>query len=71
MDLNTFQSFGAGYFTEKTQKYIENKNIITKNYKIQENELIMCGHFLTGFIDFMFKGKSLLDYTNVFSPNEY
>ena len=24
-----------------------------------------------GFIDFMLKGKSLLDYTNLFSPNDY
>ena len=24
-----------------------------------------------GFIDFMLKGKSLLEYTNLFSPNEY
>ena len=24
-----------------------------------------------GFIDFTLKGKSLLDYTNLFSPNEY
>ena len=31
----------------------------------------MCGYFCTGFIDFMLKGKSLLDYTNLFSPNEY
>ena len=23
------------------------------------------------FIDFMLKGKSLLDYTNLFYPNEY
>ena len=23
------------------------------------------------FIDFMLKGKSLLDYINLFSPNEY
>ena len=31
----------------------------------------MCGHFCIGFIDFMLKGKSLLDYTNLFSPNDY
>ena len=31
----------------------------------------MCGYFCTGFIDFMLKGKSLLEYTNLFSPNEY
>ena len=31
----------------------------------------MCGYFCTGFIDFVLKGKSLLEYTNLFSPNEY
>ena len=31
----------------------------------------MCGYFCIGFIDFMLRGKSLLDYTNLFSPNEY
>ena len=31
----------------------------------------MCGYFCIGFIDFMLKAKSLLEYTNLFSPNEY
>ena len=31
----------------------------------------MCGYFSIGFINFMLKGKSLLDYTNLFSPNDY
>ena len=31
----------------------------------------MCGYFCIRFIDFMLKGKSLLEYTNLFSPNEY
>ena len=31
----------------------------------------MCGYFWTGFIDFMLTGKIFLDYTNLFSPNEY
>ena len=31
----------------------------------------MCGYFYIGVIDFMLKGKSLLDYTNLFSPNDY
>ena len=31
----------------------------------------MCGYFRIGFIDFMLAGKSLLEYTNLFSPNEY
>ena len=32
---------------------------------------IMCGYFCLGFIDFILKSKSLLDYTNLFSSNKY
>ena len=31
----------------------------------------MCGYFFTVFIDFMLKGKGLLDCTNLFSPNDF
>ena len=31
----------------------------------------MCGYFCIGFIDFMLKGKSFLDYTNLFSSTDY
>ena len=31
----------------------------------------MCGYFCIGFINFMFNGKSLTDYTNLFSPNDF
>ena len=31
----------------------------------------MCWYFCIGFIDFMLKGKSLFDNTNLFSPNGY
>ena len=31
----------------------------------------MCGYFFIGFIYFMLKGKSLLEYTNLFSSNDY
>ena len=31
----------------------------------------MCGYFCIGFIDFMFKGKTLTEYTNLFSPNNF
>ena len=30
----------------------------------------MRGFFCNGFINFMLKGKSLLDYTNLFSTND-
>ena len=31
----------------------------------------MCGYFSICFIDYMFKDKSLTDYTNLFSPNNF
>ena len=31
----------------------------------------MCGYFCIGFINFMFNGKSLKDYTDLFSPNDF
>ena len=31
----------------------------------------MCGYFCIGFIDFMLKGKSLTDFTNLFSSNNF
>ena len=37
---------------------------------MQAYDSIMCGYFCIGFIDFMFKGKGLTDYTNLFSPND-
>ena len=31
----------------------------------------MCGYFCIGFIDLMLKSKSLIDFTNIFSPNNF
>ena len=36
---------------------------------MQTHNSVMYGSFCSGFIDFMFKGKSLLEYKNLFSPN--
>ena len=49
---------------------IENKNIITNIYRIQAcNSMFGC--FCIEFNDFLWKGKNFLDYTNLFSPNEF
>ena len=67
-----FDSFRVENIPEEIKKFIENKNIITNIYRrIQACDSIMCGYFCIGFMDFILKGKSLLDYTNLFSPNDY
>ena len=48
-----------------------NKKIITNIYRIQAYDSIMCGYFCVGFINFMFDGNSLTDYTNLFSRNDF
>ena len=31
----------------------------------------MCGYLCIEFIDFILKSKSLVEYTNLFAPNDY
>ena len=50
---------------------MKNKNIMTNIYRIQAYDSIIRGYFCIGFIDFMLKGKTLLDQTNLLFPNDY
>ena len=45
--------------------------VLTKVYRMQVYKSIMCRYFCSGFIDFMLKGKTLLEYSNLFSPTKY
>ena len=66
-----FDSFGVEHISREIMKFIARKKIITNIYRIQAHDPIMCGYFCIGFINFMFNGKSLTDYTNLFSPNDF
>ena len=54
----------------KKLKFFARKKIIANIYRIQAYDSIMCSYFCIGFINFMFNGKSLKDYTDLFSPND-
>ena len=56
---------------KEIMKFIAREKIIANIYRIQAYNSIMCGYFCTGFINFMFNGKSLKDYTDLFSPNDF
>ena len=66
-----FDSFGVEHIPKEIMNFISRKKIITNIYRIQACDSIMCGYFCIGFINFMFNGKSLTDYTNLFSPNDF
>ena len=67
-----FDSFGIEHIPKEINKFINNNNNIESNiFRIQSYDSIMCGYFCIEFINYMLKGKSLLDYTNLFSPNDF
>ena len=65
VNVKYFDSFGVKYIRQKIKRFIENKNIATIIYITHAKDSIMCGYFCTGFINFILKVKSLLDFTNL------
>ena len=66
-----FHSFGVEHILEKIKEFIGNKNIKANIFRVQANNSVMCGYFCIGFIDFMLAGKTLIDYTTLFSPHDF
>ena len=70
-NVTYFDSFGVEHIPKEIIKFIESKNVKINIFMIQAYDSIMYGYFCIAFIDFMFNGKSLTDYTNLFSPNDF
>ena len=78
-NVTYFDSFGVEHIPKEIKAFInrslssamQSKNIITNIFRIQAYDSITWRYFCIGFIDFMFKGKTLIDYTNLFSPNKF
>ena len=69
-----FDSFGIEHIPKEINKFIGNSAVarIKSNiFRIQAYDSIMCGYFCIEFINYRLKGKTLLDYTNLFSPNDF
>ena len=68
-----FDSFGMEHIPKEINKFIDsnNKKIKANIFRMQAYDSIMCGYFCIEFINYMLKGKTLLDYTNLFSPNDF
>ena len=69
--LTHFGSFGVEYICKEIKTIIGNKSTIANICRIQAYDSIICGYFCTGFIDLIFKGKSLTNFTNLFSPKNF
>ena len=68
-DVTHFDSFGVEYIPKEIENFRGNKNVTKNVFRIQANYSVMCEYVSIGITDFMLKGKSLLDHTNLFFPN--
>ena len=66
-----FDSFGVEHIPEEIKEFIGNKKIKANIFRTQANNSIMCGYFCIGFIDLMLPDKTLADYANLFSPDDF
>ena len=74
-----FDSFGIEHISKEINKFINNDTtkssaiarIKSNIFRIQAYDSIMCEYFCIGFINYILKGKTLLDYTKLFSPNDF
>ena len=70
IEIIYFDSFRVEHVPKEIEKFIGHKNR-TNIFRIQANNSIMCGYFCIRFIDFMLAGKTLIDYTSLFSPYHF
>ena len=70
-NVTYFDSFRVEHIPKEIRTFIGNKNIKTNIFRIQTYDSIVCGYFCIGFIDFMLAGKTLTDFTNLSSPNNF
>ena len=69
-NVTYFDSFGVEDIPKEIKAFIGRSLSITTNiFRIKAYDSVMCGYFCIGFIEFMLKGKSLTEFTNLFSPN--
>ena len=70
-DVTYFNRFGVEHIPKEIKTFVCNKNIKTNIFRIQTYDSIMCGYSCIGFINFMLTGKTLTDFTNIFSPTNF
>ena len=70
-NVNYVDSFGVEHILKEIKIFIGNESIRTNIFRVQAYDSAMCSYFCIRFIDFMLKGKSLTDFTNLFSRNDF
>ena len=66
-----FDSFGVEHMPKEIKKFLRNKDIHANIFRVQPADSVLCGYYCIKFLDFMFAGKTLMDFTSLFSPTDF
>ena len=71
-NVTYFDCFGVEHIPKEIKAFFDRPlSIATSIFRIQSYDSMMCGYFCIGFIDFMFAEKTLAEFTNLLSPNNF
>ena len=70
-NITYFDSFGVEPILKEIKIFVDKFIVVTNTFRIQAYVSVMCGYFCIGFTGFMLAGKTLTDFTNLFSPNNF
>ena len=71
-DITYFDFFGVVNIPKEIKTFTDRIwSIKTNVFGIEAYDSIICGYFCIVFIDFMLAGKTLTEFTNLFSSNNF
>ena len=68
-NVTYYVGFGAEYIPKEIRIFIDKSIVVTNIFRIQAYDSKMFGSFCIGFIDFMLADKTLVEFSNLFAPN--
>ena len=63
-----FDPFGIEHNPKEIKEFVNKPIVVANIFRIWAYDSVMCGYVCIGYIDFMLAGKTLADFTNLFSP---
>ena len=71
-DVTYFDSFGVEHIPKQIKVFIDGHSLIKTNiFRIQAYDSILRGYFCIGLTDSILAGKTITEFTNLFSPNNF
>ena len=70
-NVTYFDSFVVKYTPKEIKKFIDKSTVITNIFRIQAYDSVMYGYFCIRFINSILAGKTLTDFINLLSPNNF